>query len=148
MYKTILISTDGSELAGKAVANGLALAKSLGASVVAVTVTEPWPPTEMASEIERGEPHPIENFEKAMAGWADEILDSVSTKAKEAGVACETIHVADRHPADGIAETADRKGCDLIVMASHGRRGVKRLLLGSVAAEVLAHSKVPVLVYR
>jgi nucleotide-binding universal stress UspA family protein len=148
MYKTILISTDGSELAGKAVANGLALAKSLDAKVVAVTVSEPWPPTEMAAEMERGEQHPIENFEKAMAGWAAEILEGVAAKAKEAGVACETVHVADRHPADGIVETASKKDCDLIVMASHGHRGVKRLLLGSVAAEVLAHSTIPVLVYR
>lgn len=148
MYKTILIATDGSELAGKAVVNGLALAKTLGASIVTVTATDPWPPTEMAAELERGEKNPIEDFEKAMAGWADEILDGVATKAKEAGVACETLHVADRHPADAIVETADRKGCDLIVMASHGRRGVKRLLLGSIAAEVLAHTTLPVLVYR
>ncbi len=148
MYKTILISSDGSELAGKAVANGLALAKSLDAKVIAVTVSEPWPPTEMAAEIERGKPHPIEDFEKAMAGWATTVLERVAAKAKEAGVACETVHVADRHPADGIVETAKEKGCDLIVMASHGRRGVKRLLLGSVAAEVLGHSTIPVLVYR
>lgn len=148
MYKTILISSDGSELAGKAVTNGLALAKSLGAKVVAVTVSEPWPPTEMAAEVERGQPHPIEDFEKAMAGWAATVLEGVATKAKNVGVTCETVHVADRHPADGIVETAKAKGCDLIVMASHGRRGVKRLLLGSVAAEVLAHSTIPVLIYR
>jgi nucleotide-binding universal stress UspA family protein len=148
MYKTILISSDGSELAGKAVANGLALAKSLDAKVIAVTVSEPWPPTEMAAEVERGQPHPIEDFEKAMASWAATVLEGVAAKAKDAGVTCETVHVADRHPADGIVETAKAKGCDLIVMASHGRRGVKRLLLGSVAAEVLAHSTIPVLVYR
>ena len=64
------------------------------------------------------------------------------------GVSCDIVHVADHHPADGIIETSRTKDCDLIVMASHGRRGVKKLLLGSVANEVLAHSSVPVLIYQ
>ena len=148
MYKHLLIATDGSELAGKAVSNGLALARELNASVTAVTVTEPWPPVEMAAKMEQGKLHPIEDFEKGVANWANGVLAGVAAKAKEMGVACETVHIADHHPADGIIETSRTRDCDLIVMASHGRRGVKKLLLGSVANEVLAHSSMPVLIYQ
>ena len=116
--------------------------------MTAITVTEPWPPIEMAAMMEQGKAHPIEDFEKDVAAWATDILAGVSSKAKEMGVTCETVHVPDSHPADGIIETSRVKDCDLIVMASHGRRGVKKLLLGSVANEVLAHSSVPVLIYQ
>ena len=76
------------------------------------------------------------------------ILDAAAQKAKIAGIACGLVHVPDQHPAEGIIATAENKGCDLIVMASHGRRAVGRLLLGSQASEVLAHSKVPALIVR
>jgi nucleotide-binding universal stress UspA family protein len=145
MYKHILIATDGSELAHKAVAQGFAVAKALGAKVTVVTVTEPWTavvPGEM------GMAFPIDEYEKGAAENAGNILDIVKREAATAGVACETVHMADQFPADGIIATAKDKGCDLIVMASHGRRGISRLLLGSQANQVVVHSTVPVLVVR
>jgi nucleotide-binding universal stress UspA family protein len=144
MYKHILIATDGSELAGRAVTTGLALAKVLKARVTAVTATEPW------SAMAIGEPglaFPIEEYEKAAAENAGRILSGVSSSAEDVGVQCETMHVND-FPAEGIVETAKAKGCDLIVMASHGRRGLSKLLLGSQTARVLTLSAVPVLVCR
>ena len=148
MYRRILIATDGSELAGKAVAHGLALAKDQNASVVAVAVTEPWSSFEMAHDYDRGEKNPISRFEALAAEAAKKILGKVADAAKSQGVACEQVHVPDMHPAEGIVATAKEKGCDLIVMASHGRRGVGRLLLGSQAYEVLTHSKVPTMIVR
>jgi nucleotide-binding universal stress UspA family protein len=144
MFKRILIATDGSELAERAVAAGLALARALNARVTAVTATEPW------SAMVTGEPalvFPIEDYEKTAAENAARILAGVSAAAKAAGVDCETVHVSD-FPAEGIVETAKGRGCDLIVMASHGRRGLSKLLLGSQATRVLALSPVPVLVCR
>jgi nucleotide-binding universal stress UspA family protein len=144
MYQHILIATDGSELAGRAVSAGLELAQALRAKVTAVTATEPW------SSMVTGEAalsFPIEDYEKAAAENAARILSAVSETAGQAGVACETLHVND-FPADGIVETAKARGCDLIVMASHGRRGLSKLILGSQASRVLALSPVPVLVCR
>ena len=144
MFKHILIATDGSELAERAVAAGRALAKALNARVTAVTATEPW------SAMVTGEPalaFPIEDYEKAAAENAARILSGVGAAAKAAGVDCETVHIND-FPAEGIVETAQVRGCDLIVMASHGRRGLSKLLLGSQATRVLALSPVPVLVCR
>jgi nucleotide-binding universal stress UspA family protein len=144
MYKHILIATDGSDLAAKAVATGLALAKQLGAKVTAVTATEPWTAMMM------GEPaiaFPIAEYEEAAAQSAARILGGVSEAAKKAGVTCETVH-AMNFPADAIIDTAKAKGCDLIVMASHGRRGIARALLGSQAVNVLTHSTLPVLICR
>jgi nucleotide-binding universal stress UspA family protein len=148
MYKRILIATDGSELAGRAVAHGLALAKEVKAPVTLVTVTPPWSALELAHEARLGSTNPINQFEDMAAASAKAILDAAGQKAKTAGVACDLVHVADQHPAEGIIATAQKQGCDLIVMASHGRRAVGRLLLGSQASEVLAHSKVPTLIVR
>ena len=144
MYKHILIATDGSELAGRAVTTGLALARTLKARVTAVTATQPW------SAMVTGEPalvFPIEEYEKAASENAARILYRVSAAANDAGLECETVRVED-FPAEGIVETAKAKGCDLIVMASHGRRGLSKLLLGSQATGVLTLSTVPVLVCR
>ncbi len=145
MYKRILIATDGSELAGKAVSSGLALAKHLGAEVVAVTATEPW--RAMTNGEGLAFSFPIEDYEKASAEHAEQILAKVRASAQDMAIACETVRVND-FPAEGILATAKTKQCDLIVMASHGRRGVARLLLGSQATQVVALSTVPVLVCR
>ena len=145
MYKHILIATDGSDLARKAVAQGLALAKVVGARVTAVSVTEPW--ATMAPPEVLNEPF-VQEFERAAAERAKRILDGVAAAAKEANVACATLHVRDRFPAEGILEAAANVGCDLIVMASHGRRGVARFVLGSEATRVSTHSTVPVLICR
>ena len=148
MYRNILISTDGSDLAGKAVEHGVRLAKKMGATVTFVTVTEMWSALEMAAAVDRGTPDPMGVFEELAAKSAQGILSAAKKVARDAGVKCETLHVRDRAPAEGIIATAEEKGCDLIIMASHGRRGLNRILLGSQTTEVLAYSKVPVLVVR
>ena len=130
MFKRLLIASDGSELAGKAVTTGLALAKSLGAAVVAVTATEPW--TAMTNGDGFAFDFPIEEYEKDYAEKAGRILASVLANADQQGTDCDTGHVND-FPAEAILATAKNKGCDLILMASHGRRGISRLLLGSQA---------------
>ncbi|MDH3195629.1 MAG: universal stress protein [Hyphomicrobiales bacterium] len=148
MYRNILISTDGSDLAGKAVEHGVGLAKDLDAAVTFVTVTEMWSALDMAAEVEHGTLNPLEVYEEMAAKAAEKILTAAKAAARKAGVKCETLHVRDRPPAEGIIATAEEKGCDLIVMASHGRRGLNRILLGSQTTEVLAYTKVPVLVVR
>jgi nucleotide-binding universal stress UspA family protein len=148
MYKHILIATDGSELASRAVAHGLALAKEVKASVTVVTATQPWSALDLAHEARLGHTNPINQFEEIAAASAKAVLDAAARQAKAAGVTCELVHVADKHPAEGIIAIAEKQGCDLIVMASHGRRAVGRLLLGSQASEVLAHTKVPTLIVR
>lgn len=145
MYKNLLIASDGSELAGKAVMHGLALAKALGAKVTAVTVSDPW--TVFASA-EVSAPFPIEEYQLACEEAARKLLAAIKERADAEGVACDTQHVKDQFPAEGILDTAKLRGCDLIVMASHGRRGVSRLLLGSQANRVVTHSEIPVLICR
>lgn len=145
MYSNILIATDGSELADKAVHHGLELAKALGAKVTVTTVTDmiptgpyhsmPWP-----SDVER--------YEAKAARSAKALLDRVAEAAAAIGVPYEMAHVADELPAEGILRACADHGCDLIVMATHGRSGVQRLLLGSQANKVVSLSKVPVLVCR
>lgn len=148
MYHHILIATDGSELAGKAVSHGMDLAKRLNIPVTAVTVTEPWSVLELGRMARQGNPNPITQFEDLAVAAAKGILDKVKQVASSQGVTCDVLHVQDRHPAAGIIAAAKDKGCDLIVMASHGRRGLDRVLLGSQANEVLTHSKVPALIVR
>ena len=145
MYKHILIATDGSDLAGKALIQGLALAKDLEAKVTIVTVTEPWA-TQMLGEADIA--FPFEAYEKAIMANAADILSKASEVASKAGISCEKVHVKERYPSEGILETAKSRGCDLIVMASHGRRGLTRLMLGSQANDVVANSTLPVLICR
>jgi nucleotide-binding universal stress UspA family protein len=148
MYKQILIATDGSELAGRAVSHGIALAKEHKTPVSVVTVTDMWSAFDMAHETRSGVKDPIGNYEALAAAGAKKILERAGETAKSQGLDCNLIHVSDKHPAEGIIATAKEIGADLIVMASHGRRGVDRLLLGSQANEVVTHSKVPVLIVR
>jgi nucleotide-binding universal stress UspA family protein len=148
MYKQILIATDGSELAGKAVSHGLALAKVHNAPVSVVTVTEMWSAFDMADDARSGVRDPTRQYEALAAAGAKRILDRVGETARAEGVDCKMIHVSDKHPAEGIIATAKDIGADLIVMASHGRRGVDRILLGSQANEVVTQSTVPVLIVR
>lgn len=145
MYKHILIATDGSELAQKAVGQGLTLARALDAKVLVINVTEPW--TSVVSG-ELAFPYPVPEYEKNAAANASKVLASAIDIARKVGIPCETLHVKDRYPADGIVETAKARGCDLIVMASHGRRGISRMLLGSDANKVVTLSTVPVLICR
>jgi nucleotide-binding universal stress UspA family protein len=145
MYKNILIPTDGSELAGKAVEHGIQLAKETGAQVTAVTVSEPFHLLAVAPrqiEYTRGE------YKKHADAVAEKALGAVSAAAERAGVACETLHIEHEHVYQAIIDAAASKGCDLIVMASHGRHGVSAIVLGSETVKVLTHSTIPVLVYR
>lgn len=149
MYKNILISTDGSDVAQHGVDHGLSLAKNLGAKVIIITVTEPFP--YHASAAGAGWvpiPSDTSNYEEGQKLAAEKLLAKVEETARKMGVTAEVLHVPDSRPAEAIIETAKTAGCSLIVMASHGRRGIGRLLLGSQTAEVLAHSPVPVLVVR
>ena len=145
MYSHILIATDGSDFADKAVDQGLALAKVLGSKVTVVKVSEPWTAT-VSSEWAIA--FPVEEYEKGAAANAQMILSRVAEKAKNAGVACATVHVKDQFAAEGIVEEATARGCDLIVMASHGRRGLTKFVLGSEATRVLSHSTIPILICR
>ena len=145
MFKRLLIATDGSALAGKAVATGLTLAKQLGAEVVAVMATEPW--TAMTNGEGLAFDFPIQEYEMDRSEHAKRILADVRKNAEERGVLCETVHSID-FSSEGILATAKAKDCDLIVMASHGRRGISRLLLGSQATRVVTLSPIPVLVCR
>ncbi len=145
MYKHILIATDGSELAAKAVTAGLSLAKALGARVTALNASEPW--TAMIGIEGAAASFSIDEYEKAVADAATRMFDEVRKQASSLGVECNTVHVLD-FPAEAIIETAQAQGCDLIVMASHGRRGIARALLGSQAAKVVTLSTVPVLICR
>lgn len=145
MYKHLLIATDGSELADKAVEQGIALAKALNAKVTAVCVTESWA-TKVPGEMAMG--FPIDAYEKSCADNAAQVLTKAAVAAKAAGVSLEQKHVRDQFPADGIIEQSKASGCDLMVMASHGRRGLSRLLLGSQANQVVTHSAAPVLICR
>ena len=148
MYKKILIATDGSELADQAVSHGIGLAATVGASAIFVTVTEMWPALEIAHEFERGDLDAIEVYEDAAASSARAILDRAKAQARESNVDAEIRHVKDRKAAEGIMQTAELEDCDLIVMASHGLRGLRKMLIGSQTAEVIAVSKKPVLVLR
>jgi nucleotide-binding universal stress UspA family protein len=145
VYKHLLIATDGSELAQKAVDQGLDLAKAINARATVIYVTPSW------ASIISGRlafTFPPETYNKAVAEEASEILSKVEDAAKKAAITCDAMHVIDRFPAEGIIETANARGCDLIVMASQGRRGLGRLILGSQANEVVTRSTIPVLVCR
>jgi nucleotide-binding universal stress UspA family protein len=145
LYKNVLIPTDGSDLATTAVKHGVNFAKEIGAKVTGVTVTEPF--HLLSVKPSQLEYTPAE-YEKHSKTHAQKILSTVSAAAASAGVSCETLHAEHEHPYQAIIDTAASKGCDLIVMASHGRRGVAAVVLGSETVKVLTHSTIPVLAYR
>jgi nucleotide-binding universal stress UspA family protein len=145
VFKNILVSTDGSDLAAKAVEQAVLFAKEIGAKITAVTVTEPFHLLSVApSQLEYT---PIE-YKKHAEAQAEKVLGVVSDAAKLAGVACEKLRVEHAHVYQAIIDAATARRCDLIVMASHGRRGVSAVVLGSETVKVLTHSKIPVLVFR
>lgn len=144
MYKHILIATDGSELSTKGLDQGLQLAKHIGAKVTVVTVTDVW----AAGALAAATPASMAEYEAAVTTAVEEILMQAKKFANDSGVDAETVHIANRYPADAIVEYSQAHGADLIIMASHGRRGIKRMFLGSQTNEVLALSTIPVLVIR
>ncbi|MCW0463728.1 universal stress protein [Xanthomonas sacchari] len=148
MYQRILIAIDGSELSSKGLQQGLALAAKLGAEVDIVTVSEPWA---MGMYDAMGwsvgyEASP--EYRQDREAGAQKILAPALAAAAATGVTAHGRHVLDRYAAEGIIDMAVACNSDLIVMTSHGRRGMSRVLLGSQTAEVLANSQVPVLVIR
>jgi len=145
MYKHVLLPTDGSELSAKAVRDGIQLAKEIGARVTAVHVTPPFYPSEMSpsSLTAHAQEHEAKSKESAKRA-----LGAVEEAARASGVPCTTLHRVSDGPFEEIIQVATECGCDLIFMASHGRRGVKALLLGSETNKVLTHSTIPVLVTR
>ena len=150
MYANILLSTDGSDVARKGVEHGLALAKALNAKATVITVTEPFP-FDLGSGHGAGwipSQDEIDRFDAACQERAAEVLGQARAMAEQIGISAELLHVPNSHPATAIINMAKSNGCDLIVMASHGRRGIRKLVLGSQTSEVLADGSVPVLVVR
>ena len=148
MYANLLLSTDGSDVARKGVEQGIALAKALNARVTVITVTERLP-------VDYGSGHAggwipsqeeFDSFDEASKKLASKVLDEARILTEQIGISAELLHVPNAHPATAIIETAKSRGCDLIVMASHGRRGLRKLFLGSQTSEVLVNGSVPVLV--
>ena len=145
MFKHILIPTDGSDLSRKAVLYGVQLAKASGAKVTALTVTDPYRAATMdAVLIPVGEAE----YEEQLRLLAERAMEQVKMAADAAGVPCETIREVHDQPYRAIIDAAHALNFDLIVMASHGRRGISALLLGSETVKVLTHSTIAVLVYR
>ena len=145
MYTHLLLPTEGSALSERAIDHGVALAKAVHASVTGVTVSEPL----SALSIEAVAIADVsEDYRKEIATAAEKHLDVVRKAAAAAGVVCDVVHVEGPHPYQGIIDTAKAKGCDVIVMASHGRRGLSAIVLGSETVKVLTHSTTPVVVCR
>jgi len=146
MYGHILIPTDGSEFAEHAVMNGLSLAKSVGAKVTVIVVEEPFNWLGVSETKAKQASDELAKHTEQIKKHAAGVLDRVATKAKQAGVPCDTIQAENAQPYQAIIATAADRGCDLIVMASHGRGGLSAVVLGSVTNKVLTHTKTPVLV--
>ncbi|MCW5633107.1 MAG: universal stress protein [Rubrivivax sp.] len=144
MYKRILFPTDGSEITEKALTTAIALAKMTGAEICALSVKEPFP----YSAISEMQPVPPQEFYDAQERIASARVQAAADAARAAGVTCQAHTVEAVHPWEAILDHAKNQGCDLIVMASHGRRGVTALLLGSETSRVLTHTTLPVLVVR
>lgn len=145
MYKDILIPTDGSELAEKGIDQGLALAKALGAKATIVVVTVPLSGFALEGIVEGAA---IASYDESVASDLQTLKSHIEKKAKESQVIIEFVNRLDVSPASAILDVSLKGNCDLIVMSSHGRRGIRRMMLGSQTAEVLAGSTIPVLVVK
>jgi nucleotide-binding universal stress UspA family protein len=147
MYQRILVATDGSTLSKKAVASAIDLAALAGAELIALKVIPRYP----QSYFEGGLALQVEEVSRVEQQWADDgqaVVDAVQKAALDKGVKTKAITVKSDLVSDAIIAAAKKHKCDLIVMASHGRKGIKRLLLGSETQQVLTHASVPVLVLR
>jgi nucleotide-binding universal stress UspA family protein len=148
-YKHIMLPVDGSDPSRKAEKECIAFAKSIGAKVTAIHVVshfhlhfQPWAtPKSLHTKIER-------EHEEEAKEIAQKMVSEIVARAKEKGVACDGLVVVGDHPYEEIINNAESRKCDLILMASHGRRGLDAVLLGSETVKVLTHSKIPVLVVR
>jgi nucleotide-binding universal stress UspA family protein len=145
MYQHILLPTDGSPLSEGAMRQGIALAKSLGARTTAITVSPTFHAFTLTPTILSETPQEYEKYCEALAA---KYLGAAAAVAEEAQVPYQQLHVIHDHPYEAIIEAAKKNHCDLIFMASHGRKGISALILGSETTKVLTHSKIPVLVCR
>jgi nucleotide-binding universal stress UspA family protein len=145
MFKHLLIATDGSDLSENAARSAIALAKSLGARVTAMTASLPYSAFTtayvMVSDTE-------DTYNRECRNRAEQYLAAIKKAAQAAGVACDEVHTFNEQTHTAIIETAEQRGCDLICMASHGRSGLTALVVGSVTMKVLTQSRIPVLVWR
>lgn len=147
MFKHILVPTDGSELSGETVKRAISFARESGARIT-FFYAKPEYPVPFYGEGAFIDPTTPEKFAEMADKQSREILDDCETQARANGVDCASLAVTSEIPYEAIIATANAAGCDLIFMASHGRRGFSGLLLGSETQKVLTHSKIPVLVYR
>ncbi|MEP7183605.1 MAG: universal stress protein [Betaproteobacteria bacterium] len=147
MYKNILVATDGSKLSEKAVTHAIDLAKAVGAKMTIFYAAPDYPLPAYADGVVY-EPVSRKEYAKLAAADAEKILDAAAAKAATAGVATATAYTIAAAPWEAILAGAKKHKCDAIVMASHGRRGMSALLLGSETQKVLTHSKLPVIVVR
>lgn len=145
MLRHILVATDGSPLSTHAVRKAVALASKLGARMTALHVMQPFRVVTFAPEML--EDTETEYLEHARS-QAEAILTDVTETARAADVPCDVVTLTHEHPYEAIISTAQAKDCDMIAMASHGRRGIKATIIGSETQKVLTHSKLPVLVFR
>jgi len=143
MFKHILLPTDGSELSEAAIQKGIQFAKSINAEVTGFHVILPFHVFSLRTGMDTKE-----QYERQSKGQAEQFLGVIKKAAEKAGVSCDTDYVTSSHPYEMIIKAAEKKGCDLIMMASHGRRGLQGLLIGSETHKVLTHTKIPVLVFR
>ena len=144
MYKKILVPTDGSDIGAKVIPHAVALAKSCGATVVGLNVTDPYPYSGLAETV----PITADQFRVHVTQEAEDALKPLQDACKAADLAFEPIIAEDIHPWKAMLDVAKDRGCDLVVIASHGRRGMQALLLGSETQKLLTHSTIPVLVLR
>jgi nucleotide-binding universal stress UspA family protein len=148
MFKHILLPTDGSKLSDRAIQRGIELAEALGARVTTVHVI---PEFRIMADESFVLPNTVDikrRYEKESKARAEKLLDKIGERARAAGVKYEGVAVSGDVPYEQIIDAAKKRKCDLILMASHGRRGLSGLLLGSETSKVLTHSKIPVLVVR
>jgi len=147
-FRHILLPTDGSDLSDRAADTALALARSMGARLTALHVVPPYAPPLPDMGVGFTYAMTEDEYERAVNNQAGEMLARVAERAAESGVDCDTRIVTDSAPWNAIVGEARKGGCDAVVMASHGRRGLAALVLGSETQKVLTHSDVPVLVTR
>lgn len=145
MFKTILVPTDGSPLSDKAVRAALEFARQVDGKIIAVSVAEPYPFTPLSESTFTPD---VNVYEGKMRELAQLNVGKIADAAKAANVPCEASIALSFSPYDEIVKAADKFGCDVIFMASHGRKGLNKLFLGSETQKVLAHSTLPVMVFR
>ncbi len=147
MYKNLLVATDGSKLSEKALAHAIGLAQAVGAKLTAFYAAPDYPMPAYADGVVY-EPVTRREYAKLAAEDAQKILDAAASKATAAGIDCKTAYSIAPAPWEAILAAAKKHKCDAIVMASHGRRGISAVLLGSETQKVLTHTKLPVIVVR